>query len=253
MLKKRIIPTLLLRNGRMVKGKNFDQYRDVGDPIYASRVYNAQYVDELVFLDIDATNENRPCNHQIIERVSKECFMPLTIGGGIQSLDEIKLLLRCGADKVIINSAAYKNPKFIKKAVTNFGSQCIVIGIDVRKNTNGGYSLYSNSGKILQNISLKDHILMMSSLYVGELFINDISSDGLMTGYDHNLIKYITSLVKLPIIACGGAGNFQHLVDAFKTTDVNALAMASIYHFGDNNPIRARSHLINHEINMKIL
>lgn len=253
MLKKRIIPTLLLRNGRMVKGVNFDQYRDVGDPIYASRVYNSQYVDELIFLDIDATNEKRACNHQIIERVSKECFMPLAIGGGIQSLEEIQILLRSGADKVLINTAAYLDLEFIKRAVNRFGSQCIVIGIDVKKNSDQKYTLYSNSGKVEQEITLENHIMMMDSLGVGELFINNISRDGEMIGYDLELINKVTSLVQLPVIACGGAGNLQHLVEGFKMSDVSALAMASIYHFGDNNPIRARAHLINHDIDIKIV
>lgn len=250
MLKKRIIPTLLLRNGRMVKGVNFDNYRDTGDPVFASRVYNSQYVDELVFLDIDATNEGRDTNAGIIEKVSKECFMPLTIGGGVKSLEIIRQLLSSGADKVVINSAAYTMPELIAAGAKMYGSQCIVLGIDVRKEGDE-YLLFKNSGKIKCNVSLIDHLRHMESLGIGEVFLNDISSDGQMKGYDHDLIKLVSNTVKVPVVACGGAGNFKHLEDAYNETGVGALAMASIYHFGDNNPIRARAYLMNHSVDIK--
>ena len=149
MLKRRIIPTLLLRGGRMVKGVNFDNYKDTGDPVYASKVYNAQYVDELI-LDIDATNEGRKTNKEIISKVSKECFMPLTLGGGINELNDIRELLLVGADKVMINSAAYNNNNLIRDGANKFGSQCIVVGIDVKKEKED-YILYSNSGRKNEN------------------------------------------------------------------------------------------------------
>lgn len=250
MLKKRLIPVLLLRNGRMVKGVQFDNYRDTGDPIYASRVYNSQYVDELIIIDIDATNENRKTNRFVLSEVSKECFMPLTIGGGINSTNDIRELLLIGADKVVINTAAYSHPELILDAANTFGSQCIVVGIDIALE-NGKYTLYKNSGKIKCDISLQDHIMNMEKLGAGEFFINNISEDGKMQGYDTELIKYIQKITNIPIIACGGAGNFMHLVDVFKKTNVSALAMASIFHFGDNNPIRARAHLKNYNIQIK--
>ncbi len=250
LLKQRLIPTLLLRNGRMVKGIEFDNYRDTGDPVYASRVYNAQYVDELVFLDIDATNESRATNKDIIAKVSKECFMPLTIGGGIKHIDEIRDLLLVGADKVVINTAAYENDALIKSSAEMFGSQCIIVGIDVRLENNE-YVLYKNSAKLKAGISLLDHIKRMEASGAGEFFINNISRDGCMNGYDLNLINIITKNTNVPIIACGGAGNFMHLVDAYKNSAVSGLAMASIFHFGDNNPIRARAHLKNNKIPIK--
>ncbi len=250
MLKKRIIPTLLLRNGRMVKGVNFDNYRDTGDPVFASRVYNSQYVDELVFLDIDATNESRETNAQIIEKVSMECFMPLTIGGGVNSIQTIRKLLNSGADKVVINSAAYSKPELITQGAEMFGSQCIVLGVDVKKE-DGQYVLYRNSGKVKCDVGLLEHIKKMESLGAGEVFLNDISNDGKMSGYDHDLIKLVSEAVNVPVVACGGAGNFKHLEDAYNETGVDALAMASIYHFGDNNPIRARAYLMNHQIDIK--
>lgn len=250
MLKQRLIPTLLLRNGRMVKGINFSNYRDTGDPITASKIYNAQYVDELIFIDIDATNEGRLTNREIIQKVAKECFMPLTIGGGIKSVEEIRELLLVGADKVVINSAAYENEELIRNGAELFGKQCIVIGIDVRFE-NGIYKLFKNSGTQLCQISLADHIRKVESLGAGEIFINNISRDGTMSGYDIDLIKQITSITNLPVIACGGAGNFKHLSQAYLSTSVSGLAMASIFHFGDNNPIRARAFLKNDKVNLK--
>lgn len=234
----------------MVKGINFDNYRDTGDPVYASRVYNSQYVDELVFLDIDATNESRDTFIDIIEKVSKECFMPLTIGGGVNTVNIIRRLVSRGADKVVINSAAYSNPELISDGADMFGSQCIVLGIDVKR-IDGKYSLFSNSGKVKQRVDLIEHIKKMEYLGAGEIFLNDISNDGKMDGYDHELINLVAEAVNIPVVACGGAGNFKHLVDGFNQTSASALAMASIFHFGDNNPIRARAHLINNGINIK--
>lgn len=234
----------------MVKGVNFDSYRDTGDPVFASRVYNSQYVDELVFLDIDATSEGRETNAEIIEKVSKECFMPLTIGGGINSISTIRKLLNSGADKVVINSAAYTNPQLIIDGAKMFGSQCIVLGVDVKKEKDE-YVLYKLSGRVKCQIPLIDHITSMVNIGAGEVFLNDISNDGKMSGYDHELIRLVNDSINVPLIACGGAGNFKHLEDAYHETGVDALAMASIYHFGDNNPIRARAYLMNHEIDIK--
>lgn len=250
MLKVRIIPTLLLRNGRMVKGVNFSNYRDTGDPVFASRVYNSQYVDELIFIDIDATNEKRETNYEIIEQVSKECFMPLTIGGGISSIEAIRKLLSKGADKVVINTAAIDDPGLIKEGSEKFGNQCIIAGIDV-KNESGKYRVYKNSGREKTEVDLVNHIKNMESTGAGEIFINSIDRDGTMAGYDLNLIRLVMQNTTIPVIAGGGAGNFMHLVDAYKETGIEALAMASIYHFGDNNPIRARSYLKNHNIKIK--
>ena len=252
MLKVRIIPILLLKNGRMVKGKQFSDFRDTGDPVFASRIYNAQFVDELIFLDITATNEGRETNFEIIELVSKECFMPLTIGGGISNISQIRKLLKAGADKVVINTAAVNTSQFVEDAAAVFGSQCIVIGIDVRYEE-GRYVVYTNSGKAKTDLLLEEHIVNMERLGAGEIFINSIDCDGMMKGYDMELIKLVLTYTTLPVIACGGAGNFMHLVDAYKQTGVGALAMASIYHFGDNNPVRARSYLKNQDINIKIV
>jgi imidazole glycerol-phosphate synthase subunit HisF len=250
MHKVRLIPILLLKDQRMVKGKQFMNYRDTGDPSFTARVYNAQFVDELIFLDITATNEGRETNVEVIEKVSKECFMPLTIGGGVGSITQIRNLLLVGADKVLINTAAYNNKNLIKEASQIFGSQCIIIGIDVKIEDNV-YVIYSNSGTIRQHVTLESHIREMEKLGAGEIFINSINNDGMMKGYDNHLISLVMSYTSLPVIACGGAGNFMHLVNTFNETKVSALAMASIYHFGDNNPVRARSYLKNQDIPIK--
>jgi cyclase len=248
--KLRIIPVLLLKKGRMVKGKQFSDFRDTGDPIFASRIYNAQYVDELIFLDIDATNEKRETNFSVIEEVSKECFMPLTIGGGVSTVEQIRKLLSSGADKVVINTEAINNLEFIKQSANIFGSQCIIIGIDVRKE-NKEYVIFSNSGKVRTSISLIEYISKVEELGAGEIFINSIDNDGMMKGYDNDLINLVMHNTNLPVIACGGAGNLMHLVDTYNETNVSALAMASIYHFGDNNPVRARSYLKNQDVPIK--
>lgn len=251
MLKKRIIPTLLLRNGRMVKGVHFDSYRDTGDPVYAARVYNSQYVDELVFIDIDATEEKRATQYEIIEKVSKECFMPFTIGGGVTSSDHVRKLLQVGADKVLINTAALENPEMVKDCANRFGAQCLVIGIDVKKE-NGNYAIYSHSGRRKSEKKLLDHLAMMEEFGAGEFLINAIHQDGTMRGYDIELLQLVKKHTKRPIIASGGAGNDLHLVDAFKLADVDAVSMASMYHFGDNNPPRTRAYLRNNDIEIKV-
>lgn len=250
MLKMRIIPVLLLRGGRMVKGVSFANYRDTGDPVFASRVYNSQMVDELIFLDIDATLENRDTNIDVISSVSKECFMPLTIGGGVHSIDGMRRLLENGADKIVVNTAALKNPSLIRDATLDFGSQCIVVGMDVRL-VDGEYVLFSHSGRVRWEISLDEHISICQKMGAGEFFVNSIDQDGRMNGYDLDLIRLVVERSSIPVIACGGAGNFMHLVQAAKDTKVGALAMASIFHFGDNNPIRARSFLKNYGIKVR--
>ncbi len=252
MLKTRVIPVLLLKNGRMVKGKQFKDFRDTGDPVSAARIYNAQNADELVFLDIAASNDQRETLYNIIEKVSQECFMPLSVGGGINSCENIRSLLNHGADKVIITTAAVLNPNLINQAVHEFGSQCIVVGVDVKKEE-GQYKIYTHSGNTKSELILDEYIKDMDARGAGEFFINSIDNDGMMQGYDLDLIKHVKTLTDRPIIAAGGAGSFMDLVDAIKQVEVHAVACASVFHFGDNNPIRARSYLKNHGIMVKNL
>lgn len=249
-LKARIIPLLLLRDGRMVKGKQFDNFRDVGDPVSAARIYNAQNADELVFIDIDASHEKRGTLTHIIQEVSRECFMPLTVGGGVSSIQDVRELLNSGADKVLINSAAVENPTFITEASRIFGSQCIVLGIDVKREGDG-FAIYTHSGRVRTDLDLHDWVSGARALGAGEILINSIDCDGMMQGYDNELLNFVVPLTDLPVIACGGAGNFMHLVEAIQELKVHAVACASLFHFGDNNPVRARSTLKNKGIAVK--
>ena len=254
MLKKRIIPVQLLINNRLVKTVNFDSYRDAGDHIYSSRIYSQQDTDELVFLNID--REKRDINNLIplIKKVSEVCFMPLAIGGGIKSLNDVESLIENGADKVVINSICYTRPEVIGEIAEKFGSQAVVVSIDVKYDfLNEKYVLYSRCGRRPENISLKEHIVSITKDGAGEIFINSIDKDGTMTGYDINLIKEVMKYTTIPIIACGGSGNFDHLKEAFVETDVSALGCGSIFIFGDNNPIRAKAYLSNYNINFKVI
>jgi cyclase len=250
LLKTRIIPMLLLRQGRMVKGKRFSDYRDTGDPISAARIYNAQRADELAFIDIDATSDGRRTLFHVIEAVSRECFMPLTVGGGIQSPTDVRDLLNAGADKVLINSAAVERPELVGEVAAIFGNQCVVAGIDVVRD-NGSYRIYSHGGRVRTEVEITSHIRQLEQAGAGEILINSIDNDGMMSGYDIDLLRLATATAGIPVIAAGGAGNFQHLVEAIQTAHVHAVACASLFHFGDNNPIRARAYLKNRGIAVK--
>lgn len=249
MLKTRVIPVLLLKNGRMVKGVQFNNYRDTGDAVSASRIYNAQYADELMFIDIEASGAGRSGLLHIIEEVSEECFMPLTVGGGVRDCDDIQQLLRAGADKVLITSAATESYEVIRKGSEMFGAQCIVAGVDVRM-FDGEYRVFSHCGQKMTELNLMSHIEALQDSGAGELLITSIDQDGGMQGYDLKLLKSVQSVSTIPVIVNGGAGHFMHLVDAIKA-GAHAVACASVFHFGDNNPIRARSYLKNHDIAVK--
>ena len=254
MLKKRIIPVQLLLDNRLVKTKIFDKFMDVGDPIKSSKIYNDSDADELIFLNIERKSRSIKPLLAVLEEVSKVCFMPLTLGGGIKNTDDLKSLFRNGADKVIINSSAYENYNFIEEASNLYGKQSVVISIDVKKNLkNKNYELFSECGTKKEAISLPEHLKYSEKAGAGEIFINSIDQDGLMQGYDIELINQVVSNCRLPIIACGGAGNFNHMKEAFQITNVNALACGSLFNFGDNNPIRAKSFLQNYNLNFKIV
>ncbi len=254
MLKKRIIPVQLLLKNRLVKTKSFDKFIDVGNPIRSSKIYNDSDADELIFLNINKNDRSITPLLKVLEEVSKVCFMPLALGGGIKNLEDIKILFRSGADKIIINSSIYENYGLINKASDLYGKQSIVISIDAKKDTDSKkYILFSECGKKKENISLQDHLKKCENSGAGEIFINSIDNDGLMKGYDINLIQQVVESCNIPIIACGGAGNFNHMKDAFEKTNISALACGSLFNFGDNNPIRAKSFLQNYNLNFKIV
>lgn len=252
MLKKRVIPVLLLRNGRMVKGVKFSNYRDTGNPRTAVRIYSAQDADELVFLDIQASLESRNALVDIVREAATECFMPLAAGGGIRSIDEVRELLLAGADKVVVTTAAVTDPQLVSEIAELFGSQCVVVGIDYRRGPDGD-RVWIRCGTEATDLDPVEHAKALVERGAGEIFLNSIDRDGTMQGYDLEVAERVASAVDVPVIVCGGAGNFMHLADLLKNTSASAAACASVFHFGDNNPIRARSYLRNLDVPMRVL
>ncbi len=252
MLKKRIIPVQLLLDGRLVKTRQFGTYRDVGDPVSSSRVYNAQNADELVLLNINRSARNVEPLVDLLERVSAVSFMPLSLGGGITSVESAARLIRSGADKVVLNSAAYRNPELISGIADSFGSQAVIVSVDARLDAaSGEYRLYSDCGRVAEDASLESHLERIIAAGAGEIMVNSIDRDGMMAGYDIPLLKAVAAAVKVPVIGCGGAGNYNHLKDAFLESNVSALACGSLFNFTDSNPIRAKAFLTNYGIPFK--
>lgn len=232
MLKVRIIPILTFNGFGLVKTKKFSNPRMVGNPVQAARVYNSRGVDELVFLDIFASKQKRKINLKLVGEVIKECYMPVAIGGGIETVDDINSLLKIGADKVVIKTKALTDLKFIKEAVNFFGSQCITIAVDAIKHEDS-YKIYNELGI---DIDLSIFIKNMEDCKVGEFVINSVDNDGMMTGFDIELIKLVSSSTQVPIIAVGGGGELTHYGDLFVNADIGAVGSASIFHFTQFTP-----------------
>lgn len=239
MLKARIIPVLTFNGISLIKTKQFKDERIVGNPIQAARVYNSRQVDELVFLDIYASKQNRKLNLPLVKKVIDECFMPVTIGGGISTFDDVNNLLKIGADKVLLKTKAINDPRFIEKAVNYFGSQCISISVDVIRKKNG-YYLYDGFN---DSIEMIDFIRTMNSCNVGEYVINSVDNDGMMNGYDVDLIKMASEVTNKPIVALGGVGVPDHFISLIKTGFSGALAASSIYHFTQFTPQEVKKQL----------
>lgn len=252
MLKKRIIPIQLLLNGRLVKSKQFDAFRDVGDPVKSASVYNSQYADELIFLNIHRQANDTALLLALIEQISRVCFMPLSIGGGIRTFEQAAQLIKNGADKVVLNSICYTDQSVITKVANEFGSQAVIVAIDVRKK-DGSYQLFSHSGQILESVLLDQHIQNILQAGAGELLIQSIDRDGTMTGFDIDLMKYVATRSSVPMIACGGSGNYDHLKEVFIESDVSAVACGSIFNFSDSNLIRAKAYLSNYNLPFKVV
>ena len=243
MLKVRIIPTLLWKDIGLVKGIGFNSWRRVDTVLPAIKVYNLREVDELILVDITATEQNREPDYESISEFTEECFVPMTVGGGVKTIEHIKNLLRAGADKVSINSAAFTNPELIKKGAELYGSQCIIVSIDAKKENDGSYHCYSNSGKIDTGIDVVIWAKQMEKYGAGEILLTSIDLDGTMKGYDLELIKMISDNVSIPIIASGGAGNYQDMYRAIIESNASAVAAASIYHFTEQTPKEAKKYL----------
>ena len=248
MLKVRVIPTLLWKDVGLVKGVGFDSWRRVGSLLPAIKVYNTRQVDELILLDITATPDNREPDYETINDLSAECFVPLTIGGGITNLDQIKQLLRAGADKVCINTAAYENPQLIVEASRRFGKQCIVVAIDARKQNDGRYECYSRCGSTPTGKQPADWAQEVEKLGAGEILINSIERDGTMDGYDLDLIRQVSEPVTIPVIASGGAGKYDDAFQALMVGKASAVAMASMFHFTEQTPLEVKRYLGEHGI-----
>ena len=235
MLAKRILPCLDVKAGRVVKGVNFVDLKDAGDPVELAKAYNDAGADELVFLDITATHEDRDIIIDVVYRTAEQVFIPLTVGGGIQSLENIKKLLRAGADKVSINSSAVKNPDFINRASDRFGEQCIVVAIDARRRkdpSNPGWDVYVRGGRENTGLDAIAWSKEVASRGAGELLITSMDADGTQAGYDLELTRTIAEQVEIPVIASGGAGNCQHIYEAFSEGKAEAALLASLLHYG---------------------
>lgn len=251
MLKRRVIPVFLLRGERLVKGCRFQDYQDTGNPRSTMRVYAAQDSDELMLLDIDRS-ETSSRLREILEDVADECDMPLSVGGNVTSPKDVQRMLAAGADKVVMTSAGLMAPANIQHAVKEFGSQCVVGAVEYRNFLNGA-RVSSRGGTMDTGIEVKRHVESLVGLGVGEILLNCVDRDGTRSGFDVTLVSEISDSCPVPIIACGGAGNFQHLVDLFHSSSVSGAACATLFHLSDNSPIRARSYLRNHGIPMRTL
>ena len=240
MLKKRLIPKLLLKDGRNVKGIQFENLRDVGHPVTNARIYDAQGADELIFLDITASAEERSILYDIIARTAEEIFMPFCVGGGIRSVADIRGLLQAGADKVSVNTAAVENPRVIEEGATLFGAQCIVASIDFRRHRRR-CRVYTHGGAVAAGLDVLDHARRLVDLGAGEILLTSIDRDGTMQGYDLEITRAVADAVPVPVIAAGGPGTLQHLVDAIQEGHASAVAVGSLFHFTDQSPIKARA------------
>lgn len=241
MLKVRLIPSLLLRSGRCIKTVQFDSYRDTGNPITASRVYDAQGADELLFLDITASTEARDTLYDIVAQTAEQCFMPLTVGGGVRTLVDIRRLLQAGADKVSINTAAVENPDFIREGAEHFGRQCIVVSIDARRLDGVRYGVFTHRATRGTGLQPVEWARRMADYGAGEILITAVDRDGTMSGYDLELVRAVADAVNVPVIASGGCGTLEHLVEAIRDGHASAVSAASIFHFTDQSVIKAKA------------
>jgi len=243
MLKVRIIPCLDVKDGRVVKGVNFEGLRDAGDPVEQAIVYDKAGADELCFLDITASAENRGTLLDVVRRTAEVCFMPLTVGGGVRTLEDIRALLLAGADKVSINTAAVTRPEFVKEASEKFGSQCIVAAIDAKKGEKGNYEIFTHGGRKPTGIDAVEHAKLLTGYGAGEILLTSMDRDGVKSGYDLDLTRAVADAVNVPVIASGGVGNAQDLVDGVKKGHASAVLAASIFHFGEVTIAQAKAAL----------
>jgi len=233
MLTKRVIPCLDVHNGRVVKGINFVNLVDAGDPVEAAAAYNIAGADELVFLDITASSDKRGIILDVVSRTAEQVFIPLTVGGGIRTVDDFRTILKAGADKISINSSALKNPKLITDAAIKFGSQCVVVAIDAKRRDDGGWNAYINGGRKDFGIDAVEWAKKAQTLGAGEILLTSMDCDGTKNGYDLELTRTISDALSIPVIASGGAGNIDHFAEAITEGHADAVLAASLFHYGE--------------------
>ena len=252
MFKVRVIPCLDVKDGRVVKGVNFVNLRDAGDPVEAAIAYDAAGADELTFLDITASHENRDTIFDVVTRTAEACFMPLTVGGGVRTVEDIRKLLKCGADKVSINTAAVKNRSFVREGAEKFGSQCIVVAIDAKQVAPGQWQIFTHGGREPTGIDAMAFAEEVAALGAGELLVTSMDRDGTGKGFDIALIRTITGKVRVPVIASGGVGTLDHLVEGVRDGHASAVLAASIFHFGQFTISQAKNHMAERGIPMRL-
>ena len=243
MLKVRVIPCLDVKDGRVVKGVNFVDLVDAGDPVEQARLYDKAGADELCFLDITASHENRETIFDVVRGTAEQCFMPLTVGGGVRTLDDIRKLLLAGADKIAINTAAVEDPDFVRAAATKFGSQCVVVAIDAKSVGENRFEIFTHGGRNATGIDAIEWAKRMASLGAGELLLTSMDRDGTKRGFDNDLTKAIADAVPVPVIASGGVGTLDHLVEGVLQGHASAVLAASIFHFGTYSIDEAKAHM----------
>jgi cyclase len=248
MLTKRIIPCLDVKEGRVVKGTQFLQLRDAGDPVECATLYNQQGADELVFLDITASHEERKTMIDVVARTAETCFMPLTVGGGIRTVADMRAMLLAGADKVGVNTAAITNPSVIDEAAEAFGCQCLVVAIDAKRNDRGSWTVYTHGGRHPTELDAIEWATEVCRRGAGEILLTSMDADGTKNGYDLELTRRVSQAVTIPVIASGGAGNLDHMVDVLTTGQADAVLAASIFHFGEYTVNQVKEHLALHQI-----
>ncbi|MEW6766697.1 MAG: imidazole glycerol phosphate synthase subunit HisF [Pseudomonadota bacterium] len=252
MFKVRVIPCLDVKDGRVVKGVNFVDLRDAGDPVEAAIAYDAAGADELCFLDITATHENRGTILDVVRRTAEACFMPLTVGGGVRTVDDIRTLLNYGADKVSINSAAVQRREFVKEAAEKFGDQCIVVAIDAKRTGSDRWEIFTHGGRKSTGIDAIEYAQEVVSLGAGEILLTSMDRDGTRQGFDIPLTRAIADSVTVPVIASGGVGNLDHLVAGIREGHATAVLAASIFHFGEFTIREAKDHMVRAGLPMRL-
>lgn len=252
MLKKRVIPCLDVHGGRVVKGVNFVNLKDAGDPVEIAKIYNAAGADELVFLDITASSQDRSIMIDVVARTAEQVFIPLTVGGGIRGLEDFRDILRVGADKISVNSAALKRPELISEAAWRFGSQCVVVAIDAKRRPGGGFDVYLNGGRINTGRDAVEWAIEAEKLGAGEILLTSMDADGTKNGYDIELTRSVTQVVHIPVIASGGAGKLEHFAEVIRLGGADAVLAASLFHYRELEIMEVKKYLKSNGIPVRL-